>query len=282
MSNETIPFAKMHGIGNDFVVLGPDVARRSLDWSRLARAICDRRFGIGSDGMIVVDESLAADFQMRMFNPDGSEAEMCGNGIRCFAKFLYDEGMAQSGALSIQTGAGLQRVRLLLERDSVKEVEVDMGLPEFRAERIPVLSETQEVVDRPLRVDGVNLVISCVSMGNPHAIAFVNDVDAFPLERIGPLVEHHAWFPRRTNFEICQVVDQRHLAMRVWERGAGMTLACGTGASAVMAVAFRHGLVDPVVDILLPGGHLTLAWDGQGSVMMTGPATFVFHGDWPL
>jgi len=272
----------MHGIGNDFVVLGPEAAGRSLDWQHLSRAICDRRFGIGSDGLLIVEEGTDTDFRMRMFNPDGSEAEMCGNGIRCFAKYVHDHGMSTRHELSIATGAGVQYVRLISGSDGEDAVEVNMGTPEFRAELVPVIADTPEVTDRPLQIDGETLAISCVSMGNPHAVAFVEDVDAFPLDRIGPLVEQYPWFPRRTNFEVVQVLDRGRLAMRVWERGAGITLACGTGACGVMAVARRHGYVDPVIDMRLPGGHLRLAWDGKGSIIMTGPATVVFEGVWPL
>jgi diaminopimelate epimerase len=282
MNVNQVPFTKMHGIGNDFVVLDPDVARRNLAWPELARAMCDRRFGIGSDGILVVEPGRETDYRMRMFNPDGSEAEMCGNGIRCFARFVHDRGLSSKTKLSIATGAGVQHVRMILHDGEVDGVEVNMGPPEFRAEQIPVIANTPEVVDRPLTVDGTNIKVNCVSMGNPHAVAFVDDLDAFPLEHVGPLVEHHPWFPRRINFEICQVIDREHMVMRVWERGAGITLACGTGACASMAVAHRHQLVDSSVDIRLPGGHLRLDWSGSGPLMMTGPAAFVYDGLWPL
>lgn len=277
-----LPFVKMHGIGNDFVVLDTAVAGMAHDWPALARAVCDRHVGIGADGLLLVAPGDGADFHMRVFNPDGSEAEMCGNGIRCFARYVYDQGMVTRSDMTISTGAGVQRVRIVTGDAGAPAVEVDMGRPEFEAARVPVIAATADVVDRPLAVGGVDLLISCVSMGNPHAVAFVDAIDAFPLDHVGPLVEQHPWFPRRTNFEVCRVLDRGHIEMRVWERGAGITLACGTGACGTMAVAFRHGLVDSHVDVRLPGGHLQLAWDGVGSVRMTGPAAYVFAGGWPL
>jgi diaminopimelate epimerase len=283
---ESLPFIKMHGLGNDFVVVGPEDAGRELDWPRLARETGDRHFGVGHDGLLLVERgtTAAAEFRMRMFNPDGSESEMCGNGIRCFAKYLYDVGLTHAETMRIQTGAGVQQVRLLIDGAGaeVRAVVVDMGVPVFAAERVPVLSERVVVEREPLSVDGHRFEISAVSMGNPHAVAFVEDVQSIPLERVGPLVERHPWFPRRVNFEVVSVQARDELTMRVWERGAGMTLACGSGACAVMAVAHRLGLVDDVVVIHLPGGDLSLQWDGTGSVAMTGPATYVFRGEWPM
>jgi diaminopimelate epimerase len=282
---DTLPFIKMHGIGNDFLVVGPDEATRSLDWSRLARETGDRHFGVGHDGLLLVehtDPDGPADFRMRMFNPDGSESEMCGNGIRCFAKYLYDQGLTTRETLRVQTGAGIQPVRILADGRRAQAVEVDMGTPIFEATRIPVLTDQAVVEQQPLAVGGYNFAVTCVSMGNPHAVAFVDDVAAVPLERLGPLVEHHPWFPRRVNFEVAVVQSRGELTMRVWERGAGITLACGSGACAVAAVAHRLGLVDDSVDVHLPGGDLRLTWNGEGSVRMTGTATDVFRGEWPL
>ena len=276
--NESLPFIKMHGLGNDFVVVGPEDAGRELDWPRLARETGDRHFGVGHDGLLLVERgtTAAADFRMRMFNPDGSESEMCGNGIRCFAKYLHDTGVSFAlypyGIRLLTDGAGAE----------VRAVVVDMGVPVFAAEQIPVLVEQAVVEREPLLVDGHRFEISAVSMGNPHADAFVEDVQRIPLERVGPLVEHHPWFPRRVNFEVVSVQARDELTMRVWERGAGMTLACGSGACAVMAVARRLGLVDNTVLIHLPGGDLSLRWDGKGGVAMTGPATYVFRGEWPM
>ncbi len=282
--SETLPFIKMHGIGNDFVVVSPEDAGRKLDWPRLARTTGDRHCGIGHDGLLLVERALgpAADYRMRMFNPDGSESEMCGNGIRCFAKYLYDTGLTRNLTMAIETGAGIQRIRLLVDGDRVQAVTVDMGAPIFEPARIPVLSEQATVLRQPLTVDSHRFEISAVSMGNPHAVAFVDDVQRIPLERVGPLVEHHPWFPRRVNFEVVAVQSRHELTMRVWERGAGMTLACGSGACAVMAVARRLGIVDDTVQVHLPGGDLSLQWDGAGGVFMTGTATYVFQGEWPL
>ena len=284
---ESLPFLKMHGIGNDFVIVGPEDAGRELDWPRLARETGDRHFGIGHDGLLLVERTApavaAADFRMRMFNPDGSESEMCGNGIRCFARYLYDAGLTRDTTMRIETGAGVQRVRLQTDAGGrVQAVEVDMGAPVFAAARIPVVSELGLVERQPLVVHGRRFEISAVSMGNPHAVAFVDDVEVVPLAEVGPLVEHHPWFPRRVNFEVVSVQSRTELTMRVWERGAGITLACGSGACAVMAVARRQGMVDDRVQMHLPGGDLTLQWDGSGGVSMTGPATFVFRGEWPL
>lgn len=283
---ESLSFIKMHGIGNDFVVVGPEDAGRELDWPRLARQTGDRHFGIGHDGLLLVERvhpaSSAADFRMRMFNPDGSESEMCGNGIRCFAKYLYDAGLTRDRHIRVATGGGIQQVYLLAGGAEVQAVEVDMGVPVFEPSRIPVLSPLEYVERQPLLVADQHLAISAVSMGNPHAVTFVDDVERFPLTNVGPLVEQHPWFPRRVNFEVASVQSRGELTMRVWERGAGITLACGSGACAVMAVARRQGMVDDTVLVHLPGGDLTLHWDGTTGVHMTGPATYVFRGEWPL
>ena len=278
----TLPFVKMHGTGNDFVVIGPGEAGRPYDWPALARATGDRHFGVGHDGLLLVERDQEADFRMRMFNPDGSESEMCGNGIRCFSKYIYDNGLSRQPEMQIRTLAGIQRVRVLAPHGTAEEVEVNMGAPVFEAARVPVIADEPVVERRPLAVDGWQFQISCVSMGNPHAVAFVDDVGAVPLEQVGPRVERYPWFPRRVNFEVVQVQSRQELAMRVWERGAGVTLACGSGACAVMAVARRQGRVDDTVLIHLPGGDLRLQWDGKGGISMTGPAAYVFRGEWPL
>jgi diaminopimelate epimerase len=232
--------------------------------------------------LVLVERDEAADYRMRMFNPDGSESEMCGNGIRCFAKYLFDEGHVKGETMSIATGAGIQHVRVHPAGGMAQSIEVDMGTPVFEAARVPALSTHQRVVNEPLVVHGLTFTISCVSMGNPHAVAFVDDVRSVPLETVGPLVEHHPWFPRRVNFEVVQVQSRQELTMRVWERGAGITLACGSGACAVMAVAHEQGLVDDRVTIHLPGGDLALYWPGHGGVHMTGPAAYVYRGTWRI
>ena len=276
-------FTKMQGAGNDYVVIGP--RHPACDWSRLAVRMCDRHYGVGADGLLIVGPSEAADFRMRMFNPDGSEAEMCGNGIRCFAKYVIDEGLApgERTDLAIETQAGLHAVSARIEGGAVSSVRVGMGTPRFAAEQIPVAaSGLERVVDHPLDVDGDRFLVTCLSVGNPHAVTFVDrPVVELPLERIGPIVEHHPFFPNRVNFEVVQVHDRARMSVRVWERGVGETLACGTGACAVAVAARVKGLTDGAVEIALPGGTLQVEWDGKGEVWMEGPAETVFKGVWP-
>ncbi len=286
-------FQKMHGTGNDFIVLEPD--NPEADWSALAKKLCDRHFGIGADGILLVLPSQSADFRMRDFNPDGSEAEMCGNGIRCITKHIIDSGLAHKSTkqLRIETLAGVITVRPSLTNGVVSHVQVDMGVPIFNPAKIPVdISQLKAqgdprslpmVRDYPLSVADRVLPITCVSMGNPHAILFTQEpVDAFPLEEIGRRVEHHPLFPRRVNFEVVNIVDRGHVRVHVWERGAGATLACGTGACAVVAAGVTKGVLDNEVDITLPGGTLHIQWEGSDSpVLMTGPVELVFMGEVP-
>lgn len=279
-------FTKMHGTGNDFVMVDARAADSNTDWPALAIAICDRHFGVGGDGLILAlpPETADADLRMRMFNPDGSEAEMCGNGIRCLARFAVERGIAQAtdGALLIETLAGLLRCELLGDGSVVERVRVSMGAPRLAPAEIPVLAESSgPVLHLPLLLDGQAYDVTAVSMGNPHAVYFSEQLVAqMPLERIGPLVEHHPAFPRRVNFEVVNVLGRDRLRMRVWERGAGLTLACGTGACAVIVAARLRGLVDDVVDVELPGGVLRLEWDGAGPVFLSGPAVNVFDGEY--
>ena len=274
-------FYKMHGIGNDFVLIDRPYDERR-DWSELARRMCDRHFGIGSDGLLLIRESTVADFRMIMFNPDGSEAEMCGNGIRCFAKHLYDNRLIYGTTVSVETGAGVKCLVIKPKGNLADRVVVDMGRPEFEPVKIPVVVEGLEAVDYPLLVGDRQLYLTAVSMGNPHAVHFQNEpVDSFPLERIGPQVEHDALFPRRVNFEVARVESRERIAVRVWERGAGITLACGTGACATFAAARRKGLVDERAILALPGGELELHAGPEGQVLMTGPAELAFAGEWP-
>jgi diaminopimelate epimerase len=278
-----VRFAKMHGIGNDFVMV--DAREMDADWPALAKEMCDRHFGVGGDGLILVLPSTQADLRMRMFNPDGSEAEMCGNGIRCYAKFVLDEGLLpRRDELSVETSAGILTVRAHRANGVVEAVTVDMGAPRFAPAEIPVdtaLAAGDRVVDFPLEVDGQTIAVTCLSMGNPHAVTFVDhELWRVPLETLGPKVERHPFFPRRVNFEVARVRDRRHVDLRVWERGAGLTLACGTGACATAVAARVHGLVDEEVEVCLPGGPLVIRWDG-GTVLMRGPAALVFRGDWP-
>jgi diaminopimelate epimerase len=278
-----VKFLKMHGTGNDFVVL--DGLRAPLpvaDWSTLARSLCDRHFGVGSDGVLIVEPSQRADFRMRMFNPDGSESEMCGNGIRCFAKYVYDAGMSRGREMAVETGAGVLNLLVHAQNGTAERVTVSMGVPELRPARIPVAVDGEIARDVPVEGVGADVCVTCVSMGNPHAVMFLDGpVAEFPLEQVGPRVEHHRLFPRRVNFEVVQPRSREELDARVWERGAGITLACGTGACAVAAAARVHGLIGDRVRVNLPGGSLEIEWDGQSEILMTGPAALVFEGDWP-
>ncbi len=270
-------FTKMHGLGNDFVMLVPaQVGEHS--WSNLARQMCDRHFGIGGDGLLLVLPSAEADFRMRMFNPDGSEAEMCGNGIRCFGKFVWENHFWQATDLTVDTLAGLQRLHLNVEDGQVKTVQVNMGVPGLP----PETRNPQSAIGNPVSVGGHDLLLTLVSMGNPHAVTFLDaPVAELPLETIGPLVEHHPLFPHRTNFEIVNVLGRDEIRVRVWERGAGITLACGTGTCAAAVASRLHGYTDEAMTVHLPGGDLHISWPGPGQpVSMTGPAAAVFTGDW--
>ena len=273
--------SKLHGLGNDYIYHRPTEER---DWAEVSRRLSDRHFGIGADGLILALPSTKADLKMRIFNADGSEAEMCGNGIRCLAKYAVEEGMVPKDAaqVTIETGAGVLTLQLLRESGVVSAARVDMGAPRLEPAEIPVnLPGPGPVLDYPVEIGGMPLELSFVSMGNPHAIHYIRSgIEEFPLERLGPLVEHHPLFPRRTNFQVVQVVDGGHVKHRVWERGSGITLASGTSASAVCVASRLKGLTgDRIVDSL-PGGDLVLEWDGTGSVFMTGPATRVFDGEW--
>jgi len=269
----------MHGAGNDFVLLdlfATGNTRPDEEWPALARAMCDRHFGIGSDGLLLVLPSDVADARMRMFNPDGSESASCGNGIRCLGRFLHDRYGLGGDGLSVETGAGIGAISI---HDN-GSVTVDMGRPIFSPADIPILFGGENALDVALTIDGERLTVSCVSMGNPHAVTFVDGdrLATYPLEAIGPKIEHYDLFPQRTNFEVCEVLDERNLRVRVWERGAGITLACGTGACASAVIATTMGRVRQPVNVELPGGVLTIDWHEGGPVLMTGPTKYVFTG----
>jgi diaminopimelate epimerase len=280
-------FLKMQAAGNDFIVV-EEGRRDTRDWRTEAVQLCDRHFGIGADGVLLLRPSDVAAFRMQVINPDGSEAEMCGNGIRCVAKYAVEKGLVptSSGGVPVETLAGILTVWPVLEEDgrTVASVRVDMGAPELAPARIPVAVEGRgPMLDHPLTVDGVGLQAAFVSMGNPHAIVFLDTpVAEFPLEAIGPQVERHPLFPRRVNFEAVNVLARDRMAVRVWERGAGITLACGTGACASFVAAQLKGLVGHAVEAELPGGTLKLEWDGnpKSPVYMTGPVEAVFAGSW--
>lgn len=277
-------FAKYHGAGNDFLLTdGREVDR---DWPLLASASCDRNFGAGADGLIVAVKPEREAVRMRLFNADGSEAEMSGNGVRCFAKYVVETGIsapAGDHTLRVETGAGLIVLELVFEGETVTGARVDMGAPRFEASEIPVAVESPPpIMGLPVTVDGRPYDVTCVSMGNPHAVHFLaGPVDDFPLASVGPKIEHHSLFPARVNFEVAHVLDRGHIQSRTWERGVGETMACGTGASAIMVSARLHGLVGDRVEVREPGGVLTLEWDGAGHVFLTGPAAYVYEGNWP-
>jgi diaminopimelate epimerase len=276
-------FTKMHGIGNDYVYVETFTQSAPADPARLAVTISDRHFGVGADGLILIMPSERADARMRMFNADGSEGEMCGNGVRCVAKYLYDHGLAVKDNVSVETGRGVLSLALEIEEGKVRRVRVDMGPPILRAADIPTLLAGNPPVDAPLRLDGRILEATAVSMGNPHAVIYVDDVQNFPLEALGPSLEHHHSFPRRVNVHIVELCGRDEVRMRTWERGSGITLACGTGACAVCVAGVLTGRTERQILAHLPGGDLELAWpDSNGSVFMTGPATEVFSGELPV
>ena len=277
-----IRFTKMHGLGNDFVVVDcMETAPAEEKLPALAKALCDRHFGVGADGLILVLPSRAADFKMRIFNADGGEAEMCGNGIRTFAKLVYERGYTRERELEIETLAGIVRPRLRVRGGKVALVRVDMGEPRLARSAIPMKGQDQEkVVGERIRVDGRRYEITAVSMGNPHCVLFVEDVERAKVEQIGPAIECHDLFPRRTNVEFVQIVGQGDIKMRVWERGAGETLACGTGASAALVAAVLNGLSARKATVHLRGGDLLVSWNPEDNhVFIEGPAAEVFAGE---
>ncbi len=293
----------MHGSGNDYVLL--DARDQEQDWPSLARAMCDRHYGVGCDGLLLVAPSKVADIRMRMLNPDGSEAEMCGNGIRCFAKYVLERDIVSpsNGQLRVETGAGVLDVQPFRDTNgTIGRARVSMGEPRFHADDIPVrlpegerglrlditaldisdgIEAERMVAGYPVEVAGQTFNVTCVSMGNPHAIAFLEGpVDDVSLDHLGPLMEHHPLFPKRVNFSVVNVQGSDWLKARTWERGAGLTLACGTAACAIQAAARLLRLTDETVAVEMPGGILSVTWPGQGPVYMEGPAEEVYEGEW--
>lgn len=267
-----IPFVKMHGLGNDFVLL--DCVRQTLPiHPGLVRSLCDRRHGIGADQLLVLEPSKRADYRMRVYNADGGEVEMCGNGIRCLAKYLVTQGLSPEGEQAIETRAGIIRPRVEGGR-----ITVDMGAPELEGPRIPAAMRGR-IVDREVTLAGERRRITCVSMGNPHCVIFVEDLKTCPVGRIGPQIERDPLFPQRVNVEFVRVESPSRISMRVWERGAGETAACGTGACAAAVAAFLNGRTGREVAVALPGGELSILWAEDGRVFMTGPAEEVFRGE---
>ena len=274
-------FTKMQGIGNDYVYV--NCLQETIENpSELAKKISDRHYGVGSDGLIMINPSDKADFEMEMYNADGSRGEMCGNGIRCVAKYVYDYGLTDKTSISVETLAGIKYLDLTVEDGKVVLVKVDMGKPMLRPEEVPVVSEKEEVIDEPITVDGQEYRMTCVSMGNPHAVVFIDqDVKEFPLETVGVKFENHERFTMRVNTEFVNVLDRHTAQMRVWERGSGETLACGTGACAVAVACALNGLTEDEVTVKLLGGDLQIKWDREkNTVYMTGPAEVVFDGEW--
>ncbi len=296
-------FTKVQGAGNDFILV--EASEVNPRWSQMAVAMCDRHFGIGADGLLLLLPSHLADFQMHIFNPDGSEAEACGNGLRCLVKYVIDKGLlsrkvdkislgrglanTETWEISVETVAGIRQARIYRARGKPAKIQVGMGEPKFGAKDIPVVikPEVENLVDitmlsRHLSIGDRELLLNFVSMGNPHAVYFWHyPVSDFPLSQLGPEVEQHKMFPNRVNFEVANVINRRQIEARVWERGVGETLACGTGACAVAVAAQLLGYIDDSVEIKLPGGTLDVEWDKEGEVLLSGPAEIVFTGEWP-
>jgi diaminopimelate epimerase len=282
-------FTKVQSVGNDFILI--ETADLTFDWSSLAEAMCNRKFGVGADGLLLLVPSLKADYGMRMFNPDGTEAEACGNGLRCLIKYCADVKLGNTGtdSLTIDTVAGLRKAGFIRKDGKADKIQAGMGVPEFDTAKIPVavdgnkgrLVDSRLTAAYPVTIAQTDLLLNFVSMGNPHAVYFQDKpVDEFPLTQIGQEVEKHSIFPRRVNFEVARVVNRRQIDVRVWERGAGETLGCGTGACAVAVASRLLGYTDDKVDIVLPGGKLQVDWNGEGEVLLSGVAEIVFTGDW--
>jgi diaminopimelate epimerase len=273
-------FIKMHGIGNDYIYV--DCFRETVkEPERLVVHISDRHFGVGGDGLILIMPSDKADARMRMFNADGSEAQMCGNGIRCLAKYVYDSGLCRKEELTVETLAGVLPLQLFTSNGSVEKVKVNMGMPRLRRQEIPMLGEGNRVLGEQLTAGDREFTVTCVSMGNPHCVIYVDDVAKFPVTHYGPLLEHHPQFPQRTNVEWIEWLNRQEIRQRTWERGSGETLACGTGACAAIVASVLYGKTDHAVTVHLLGGDLEIEWADDQHVYMTGPAVEAFRGDWP-
>lgn len=274
-----LKFTKMHGLGNDYIYIN-GFEEQIENPSEVSIKISDRHFGIGSDGIVMILPSDTCDFRMRMFNNDGSEAEMCGNATRCVAKYVYDNKMTDKDVITLETLAGVMILDMQVVDGKVEKVTVNMGQPKLDTKEIPAIFPKDKVINEELDVKGTLYNITCVSMGNPHAITFVNDVDNFDVHGVGVLIENHEMFPRRINTEFAQIVDRNTIKMRVWERGSGETLACGTGASATLVAAVLNDLTDRKAKLILLGGELEIEWnEADNNVYMTGPATTVFQGE---
>lgn len=272
-------FTKMQGLGNDYVYVNC-LKEKIENPPETARKVSNRNFGIGSDGLIMINPSEVADFEMEMYNADGSRSEMCGNGIRCVGKYVYDYGLTEKTHISVETLAGIKYLDFTVEDGKVKLVKVDMGSPELVPANIPIVADGERVIDEPIEVDGVVYHMTGVSMGNPHAVVYVEDLKGLDIEKIGPAFENHERFPNRVNTEFVKVIDRDTVEMRVWERGSGETMACGTGACAVAVACILNGLTEDKVTVKLLGGDLFIEWDKEtDKVYMTGPAEVSFDGE---
>jgi diaminopimelate epimerase len=275
-------FTKWHGLGNDFVIINGQT-EHITDYRNQALAICDRNFGIGADGLVVIMPSDIADFKMRIFNSDGSEADMCGNATRCVARYLYETGLTDKTVITLDTLAGIVTPELIFEDSKLVIVKVDMGEPKLTRGETPMAGNSSEkAINVPIEIDGQTYQVTALSMGNPHCVIFVDDVAKINLASIGPQFETHSLFPRKTNVEFIQVIDRNTLKMRVWERGAGITKACGTGASAALVAAVLNGHTDRQATIKLDGGDLFIQWDDNNHIYKSGPAVEVFRGEYLL
>lgn len=274
----------MQGLGNDFILIDGSQQELPEDWGGLAQKICHRQFGVGADGLVLMLPSDVADIKMRIFNPDGSEPEMCGNAIRCFAKYVYERGLVNKSKMNVETLAGIIKPELNIQNDvvtgiqAITGVRVDMGQPRLNPEQIPVAISGEKVVGERVEIEETNIIFTAVSMGNPHCVIFVDDVKNAPVKTLGPKIETHPLFPAKTNVEFIEVINRNEVNMRVWERGAGETLACGTGACAVGVACVLNDKTDRKITVHLTGGDLEIEWSNDDRVFMTGPAQEVFEG----
>lgn len=273
-------FSKWHGLGNDFVIVN-GFKEKIDNYPQMAIQVCDRHTGIGADGLVVVLPSSIADFQMRIFNSDGSEAEMCGNVTRCMARYVYENSLTDKTKITLETKAGIITPELVFSNGRLQTITVDMGEPRLKRSTIPMLGdESQQVVNEVIEVQGKEYAITCVSMGNPHCVIFVDDLAETELAVIGPMIEKHPAFPRKTNVEFVQVINKQKVRMRVWERGAGITMACGTGACATLVAGVLNGKIDRQAVVELDGGELVIEWGADNHIYMSGPAVEVFRGEY--
>lgn len=276
-----INFSKMHGAGNDFIIIKPEEIK-GMDYSMLAKAVCDRHFGIGADGMMVVENSETSDVKMHYYNSDGSIGEMCGNGIRCFSKFVFEKGIVRKDVLKVETLAGVKEVKFTLAgKEKVEKILVDMGKPILRARDVPVITEKESFINENIKIGDSNIVVSSILMGVPHTVIFVDEIEQEDVYKLGPQIEKHNIYPRNTNVNFVKVINREYMKVDTWERGAGKTLACGTGVCASVYVAYKLNYVDKKVEVTIPGGNLNIHIDDD-TVFMEGTAEFICDGKYYL